>query len=50
MDVSDGKIALDNSGRFCEVYYFGPDTPPFRAFLDEVKADRALTADAFEED
>ena len=50
VEVSDGTLALDNSGRFCEVYYFGPDTPPFRAFLDEVKADRALTADAFEED
>lgn len=50
VEVTDGTLALDNSGRFCEVYYFGPDTPVFRAFLDEVKADRALTADAFKED
>lgn len=50
VEVTDGTLALDNSGRLCEVYYFAPDTAAFRARLEEVKADRALTADAFAEE
>lgn len=50
VSVTDGVLALDNSGRLCEVYYFAPDTPAFRSYLEEVKADRALTADAFAEE
>ncbi|MGN0832203.1 MAG: hypothetical protein ACI4RD_00975 [Kiritimatiellia bacterium] len=46
-DAADGTLTLDNSGHFCEVCYFAPDTAEFLAFLDEVKADRAVTADAF---
>ena len=50
MEATDGTLTLDNSGRLCEVYYFAPDTQAFRTYIEEVKADRALTEDAFKED
>lgn len=50
VEAGDGRLTLDNSGRLCEVYYFAPDSEQFRAFLDEIKADRAVTADAFATD
>ena len=50
VEVSDWTLTLDNSGRLCEVYYFAPDTQAFRTYIEEVKADRALTEDAFKED
>lgn len=48
-EVTDGRLTLDNSGRFCEVCYFAPDTAAFRRKIDELRADRALTGEAFKE-
>jgi len=50
VEVTDGTLSLDSSGNLCEVCYFAPDTPSYRTYLEEVKADRALTADAFREE
>lgn len=41
----NGLLRLRLGDDLTDVVYYGRDTAAFRAFLDEVKADRALTAD-----
>ena len=43
----DGGLALTLGDGFSDVFYYGRDTPAFRAFLDGVKRERAVTAEFF---
>ncbi len=45
---NDGHLRLRLGDDLADVVYYGRDTAEFRAFLDEVKADRVLTADFLE--
>ena len=43
-------LRLVNDGSLCEVFYFAPDTDAFRAFVAELRKDRAMTGVAFGKD
>ena len=40
-------MTLTLGDTFCDLFYYGEDTEEYRAFLETVKADRAITADFF---
>ena len=40
-------LTLTLGDTFCDLFYYGEDTEEYRAFLETVKADRAITADFF---
>ena len=48
IEAKDGFLPLVLGEAFCDLFYYGEDTEAYRAFLETVKADRALTADFFE--
>lgn len=43
----EGGLTLALGEDFADVFYYGKDTPAFRAFLEEVKRERAVTAEFF---
>lgn len=45
--AKDGRLTLTLGDAFCDLFYYGEDTESYRAFLEMVKADRALTVDFF---
>lgn len=44
---ADGDLPLALGDAFADVCYYGEDTPAFRAFLEDVKRERAVTAEFF---
>jgi hypothetical protein len=48
--VENRTLRLVNDGSLCEVFYFAPDTDAFRAFVAELRKDRAMTGFAFGKD
>lgn len=45
--VANGELRLSLGDRFCDLVYYGKDTPEFRSFLLRVKRDRAVSAEFF---
>ena len=47
VEAKNGRLTLTLGDTFCDLFYYGEDTEEYRAFLETVKADRAITADFF---
>ena len=48
VDVANGRLTLPLGDRFCDLVYYGLESADFGAFLDEVKAERNVSAEFLE--